>query len=101
MRLTLLTVALLSTLAWPAVAQQGPDCQPAEQMKAYLASKYDESQIASGLSLDGTLVMVFSKQDRSTFTVVKVTAQGLACMVDVGQDWQTRSDPAPEAGEGL
>jgi hypothetical protein len=103
MRLILPLAAILSTLAAPALAQEqpaAPDCQPAEQLKAYLASKYDESQIASGVSLDGTLVMVFSKPDHSTFTVVKVTPQGLACMVDVGRDWQTRNDaPAvPEQG---
>jgi hypothetical protein len=91
--LTTVALALSTLLAAPAWAE--PNCQPVEQMKAYLASKYGESQVASGISSDQTLVMIFTKPDNSTFTVVKVTANGLACMVDVGQDWQLRQ-PEPE-----
>jgi hypothetical protein len=100
----ILPIAAIACLATPAMAQdtprQGPDCQPAEAMKAHLASKYSESQIASGLSLDGTLVMVFAKPDNSTFTVVKVTPKGLACMIDAGQDWQRRNDAPAVEGQG-
>src|SRR5688572_11385015 len=66
MRLILLPIVALSTLlAAPAVAQPGPDCQPADEMKDHLARKYNESQVASGVSLDGTLVMIFAKPDNS------------------------------------
>lgn len=99
MRLILPTVALLSTLlAWPAVAQ---DCQPVDQMKAWLAEKHQETPVGSGISLfDRNMVVLFAKPDGSSFTVIKVSPQGNACIVEIGEDWQTRNDaPAvPEAG---
>jgi hypothetical protein len=97
MRLILLTVAALST-ATPALAQQRQTCMPLDQMDARIASEFQETVAAGGISDDGTLVRLYLS-DTGSFTVVKVTAQKLACVVDFGTSWQTKAETP--AGEGL
>lgn len=104
MRLTLPLIALgLSTLlAGPALAQEQQvprqTCMAFDRMKAKLAAEYQEVMANMAMSSDGTLVAVFTSRDR-TFTVVKVSAGGPACVVDFGKEWQVLT-PEPE-GTGL
>lgn len=99
MRLILPLLALLS-IAAPAWGQERT-CKALDQMKAHLASEYREVETGGGISDDGTIVLLFQSRQDSTFTVVKVTPRKLACVVDFGTSWQTRSDPAPVPETGL
>ena len=70
-------------------------------MKEWLATKHQETQIGSGISLlDRAMVVLFAKPDGSTFSVIKVSPQGIACIVEAGEDWQAIV-PEPDQGTGL
>jgi hypothetical protein len=107
MRKTIAAILFLSTLlAGPALAQeqQQPQvprqtCMAFDRMKAKLAAEYQEVMANMAMSSDGTLVAVFTSKDR-TFTVVKVSAGGPACVVDFGKEWQVLT-PEPDMGQGL
>ena len=101
MRLTLSIAALLSTLlALPALAQE--NCAPFDQVEAQLAAEFHETRVQQGIVGEGrALLAIFASPNGETWTAVMVRPDGLACMAAAGQDWQTRSDPAPEAEEGL
>lgn len=95
MRLILPLIVILSTLAFPALAQERQTCKPAAEMKGYLAHEYAESLVSQALSGDGTLLQVYRSKD--TFTIVKVTAGNvpLACVVDFGADWNDQPKGQP------
>jgi hypothetical protein len=100
MRLILLPIVALSTLlAAPAVAQEQPRCRALDQLDAWLASEYQEVLTSGGISDDGTLVRFYESPQR-TWSVVKVTPQKLACVVDQGGEWLVRL-PEPDQGTGL
>lgn len=94
----LFIVVLLSTLAFPALAQP-PACKPLDKMRADLASSFQETLAGVGITDDGNLLMRFESKDGATWTVVLVNPQKVACIMDFGTQWQA-SAPEPE-GEGL
>jgi hypothetical protein len=110
MRRTIATALLLSTLATPALAQEGqqpqpqqpqpqqPTCMPEDKMSAWLAAEDQEALRGAGLDDYGYLVRLY--QSKTTFTLVLVAPNKMACVLDFGTDWQTRNDaPAvPEQG---
>jgi len=64
-------------------------CLPLSAMTDMLRDGYNETRVAHGVSADGHLLEVFSSPD-GTYTAVKVSPSGLACVVDFGAGWQMR-----------
>jgi hypothetical protein len=102
MRRTIAAVLLLST-ATPALAQEGqqpqqPTCMPEDKMPAWLAAEDQETLMGAGLDDYGYLVRLY--QSKTTFTLVLVAPNKMACVLDFGTDWQSRNDApaAPEQG---
>lgn len=96
----LIYAALLSTLSLPAWAQE--NCAPIDQIEAKLAAEYRETRVQQGVAGDGRMMLViFAAPNGATWTAVMVRSDGVGCMAAAGQDWQTRSDPAPVQDEGL
>jgi len=78
-----ISAAALFALAAPAFAAQ---CEPRERIVQHLASGYNEKPVAMGLSARGSLVMIFASP-AGTWTAVGVSAEGSACILDVGDGW--------------
>lgn len=99
MRNLLLTVAALSTLSFPALAQQ--PCAPADEVNNGLAQNYHEVPVAEGVNDDGTALMVlYSSPNGETWTLVVVrAADKMACMAASGQNLQMKKPEEPKAPE--
>ena len=85
--------------------QQRSTCLPHEQFAKKLGQAYDEQKLGHGVSGDGNLVEVYMSS-AGTFTVIKTTPNGLSCIVDFGEGWQTIDQletawlkPAPDPQE--
>ena len=66
-----------------------PRCRGLKDMIVWLRESFNEIDVAHGLSTDGELLEVFASQE-GTFTAVKITPGGYACIVDMGVGWQMR-----------
>jgi hypothetical protein len=67
-------------------------CLAYPAMAEWLHENFNEVSAAHGLSVDGTMLEIFTSLDGS-FTAVKVSPQGGACIVDFGAGWQMRHNP--------
>lgn len=63
-------------------------CLPHDGVDSKLRNEFGEKVLGRGISKDGTLLEVFMAP-AGTFTVIKTTPQGLSCVVDFGEGWQT------------
>lgn len=97
-RVLTLVAAVLLAVTLPAAGQQAEAqptqrliaqiCRPHAEVEAKLLSDFGERKLGHGISGDGTLVELFAGPS-GTFTVVKTSPRGVACIVDFGESWQT------------
>jgi hypothetical protein len=93
---TLTWLALGVTLAaTPAEAQMA--CGDREGVVAKLTEKYGETRRGSGLAGPGAIFEVFASEETGTWTILKVTVDGWACVMAVGEGWQ--DDEAQAQGD--
>ena len=78
---------LAGLLMLPAAAHAQADCRSAPEMAEFLAAGYGETPVASGLTMDGSLLVVFSNPETGSWTVVTVDPSGLACMRSGGGEF--------------
>lgn len=71
-----------------AAPTQPPACLPHEGAVDKLRSAYGEKLLGRGISNDATLMEIFLSPS-GTFTVIKTTPDGMSCVVDFGEGWQT------------
>jgi len=83
----LMTVAFV--LASSAAAAEVP-CGQRDQLVEWLAVKYEEQPVASGISSKGSLIEVLSSVDGTTWTILLTAPNGTSCVVDTGQAWQAK-----------
>ncbi|HET6160506.1 MAG TPA: hypothetical protein VFE34_19330 [Dongiaceae bacterium] len=72
-------------------AEQGSaqrTCMPHDGADDQLRKQFGEKVLGHGVSGDGTLVEIFQSSS-GTFTVIKTTPEGMSCVVDFGEGWQT------------
>ena len=88
---------LLVTLsaAPPAHAFAGV-CADREATKKLLAQRYDEQQVASGVTHSGGLFELFSNKSGSNWSVLLTRPNGLTCIVALGNDLVADAIPAKE-----
>ena len=80
-------------LAAPAVAQ--PQCDDRAKVLAHLATKYQESSVAIGVTSSGGLVEVLNSPEGKTWTIIVTTPQGMTCLLAAGDGWQElKAEPA-------
>lgn len=60
------------------------ECVPYPEAEALLKNKYKEVPRFLGISQNGYLVQLYVSE-KGTFSVLLITPQGLACMVDAGE----------------
>ncbi len=75
-------------LAEPTTRTIAQTCLPHAEIAAKLLSDFKEKKLGHGISGDGNLVEVFIAP-AGTFTVLKTSPQGVSCIVDFGEGWQT------------
>lgn len=81
----LVLVVCMIVSGFPAMAQQ--ICGSVGEIEEAL-SKVGEVAIGKAVANDGRLLMMFVNLDEGSFSVVKVNPEGVACVVDIGEDWQ-------------
>jgi hypothetical protein len=79
----------LCALSAPALAAE--PCAPREEIVQHLASDFNEKPVGMGLSASGGLVVMFASP-AGTWSAVTVSAQGAACVIDVGNAWTDMSE---------
>jgi hypothetical protein len=63
-------------------------CGDYVELRGVLADQFGEQPASSGLAEDGTLMQIFASATTDTWTMIKVTPSGQACVLAVGRDWQ-------------
>jgi phage/plasmid primase-like uncharacterized protein len=84
---TLLAVALF--LVSSAAVAQVP-CGQRDKIVEWLAVKYKEAPIATGVSSQGSLIEVLSTHDGDTWTVIVTSPDGDSCVIASGQGWRAK-----------
>lgn len=72
---------------------QASACAPAPAILGALRERYHEVDVGGG-QVDGrTVVRIFAAPDGKTFTVLVITATGLACVIAAGRDFEVAPPP--------
>jgi hypothetical protein len=102
MRRTILLVpglaAAAALFATTAAAETAPQavqapCKPWREVAQYLGEHYAEHPIAVGLQSDGSLLQVFAAPTTSTWTLVSMRPDGMACLIGAGKAWELLAQP--------
>lgn len=88
--------ALLAILPTATLAQD--QCGPIEGVLSFLAQEYGELAIGGGLTPAGSLMQVLTNPDTGTWTFVRITADGVACLLASGEAWVTLAGERPPQG---
>ena len=84
--------ALALALCGTSLAQAGtPRCAPHADMLSVLAKQYGEAPQAIGLVNGNTVLEVLSSKT-GTFTILVTKADGMACILAAGQDFEEVPD---------
>ncbi len=90
-------IALAVLLAGPVPASAAPMCATHKEVTDQLANGFSEVPIAMALTSDGSVIEVFSRGDRATWTIVVTKPDGTSCIVTAGEGWENlpelSSDP--------
>tara|TARA_B100000287_G_C20477208_1_gene719664 strand:- start:475 stop:783 length:309 start_codon:yes stop_codon:yes gene_type:complete len=89
-------VVVMFSFSYTAYAQVA--CGPRTDVVKRLANKYQEFQVAMGLSVSGNLVEVFVSKE-GAFTILLSEPNGQACIATTGHNWATEDFPeVPKVG---
>ncbi len=85
MMLFAVAVFLVSSVAMAQVP-----CDQRDKIVDWLAVKFKEAPIATGVSSKGSLIEVLSTQDGDTWTLIITSPDGNSCMIASGQGWRAK-----------
>jgi hypothetical protein len=68
---------------------QNAPCAPYEDVSKALADKYGEAVMERGLSQAGVMVEWWGNSATGTWTILTITAAGVACIVQAGELFET------------
>ncbi len=94
MRRTLILLTTLIALYGAPVAAQMA-CGERAGIAAQLDAKYGETQRGRGLAAPSVVFEVWASEATGTWTILKTTPNGWACVVAVGEDWLDFGPPKP------
>lgn len=86
-------VLTLAVLAAPPVHAQQQPCGPEKAVAQALNEGYGEREVQSGVMPNGGRLVIYASEDRSTWSLVAVRGDGMACLVASGVDWEAAPDP--------
>lgn len=79
---------LLLAACAPAAAQTA-QCASYTGIVEGLAERYGERRVMSGTNPDGTVVQMFANGETGTWTALVVQADGMACVVAAGEQFDS------------
>ncbi len=79
-------ITAFPAVTFPAYGQAA--CGPREDILAALGSVAREQPEGVGLSQRGYILQLMTSDNRRTFSLVAIYADGRACVVDAGQGWE-------------
>lgn len=95
--IVLIILALGAVLMWFAIpAHAAFGCGNFDLFAQSLAKKYNEAPTGIGIAADGNLIYVIFTSPAGTWTAIGKAADGSACIVAAGRDWQNIKYKAPE-----
>ena len=75
-------------------------CAPRDALAKALTSQLGETRVAAGLARSGKQLMeIFARPDGASWTMIVTKANGVACVVTVGQAWQSAAPAGTPAQE--
>jgi len=90
-----LIAGLLVALVWASPSHAQNKCAPYDGVVKAAKEKFNESVASSGVASDGTRIEILATPDGSTWTLIVITGNGLACFVTEGVDWYNAAPIAP------
>lgn len=81
----LLGIAVYTLCGGPASGQQ--PCAPHEMLRSALAGEHGESPAGAGIDNRGVVIEVYTARDGSTWTILVVRPDGIACIAGAGTRW--------------
>ena len=72
------------------VAMSQVPCGQRDKLFEWLAEKYKEAPIATGVSNNGRLIEVLSTHDGETWTLIVTSPDGNSCLIASGQGWRAK-----------
>lgn len=97
----LFTVSLvlgLTVLAGPAQAQSMA-CGLRADIVASLGGKFGETRHGGGLAGQTAIFELFASATTGTWTILRTGANGMSCVMAVGNGWQSDAAPVAEIGD--
>jgi hypothetical protein len=88
----LLATSLALALLWPAAAQAQQACMKRDVLVKQLVEKYQEKPAGQGI-VQGQAVVEVYVSDKGTFTMVTSYANGVSCILSVGDSWEALVRP--------
>jgi hypothetical protein len=79
--------AALVFAATTATNAQSPPCGPREALATALEQGFGEQRLSHGVLDSGALLELWAAQDGSTWTLLTVRPDGIACVVATGNSW--------------
>ena len=89
MKILLAALVFFFLLASGAPAIARGHCNFYEDLKQFLAEKWNEAPILRAISANGNLMVFFVSEDQSTWTIVSKSPGGVGCLVGSGEDLET------------
>lgn len=87
----------LIVAATPFPATAATPCYPRDAIQAHLAERYGERPVGIGVTA-GQLVELLVRPDGTSWTILVIRTDGLACPVAAGEDWTDVKGAARENG---
>ena len=84
--------------AAPPVAQAQMACGARESVVENLGQKYGEVRRGGGLTGSTAIYEIWASEETGSWTILKTTPNGLACVMAVGEGWQDDNGDLAEAG---
>ena len=99
--LVAIVVFLIISALFVSSATAGPaSCGPFADVMAKLAGDNHQKLLFTGLSENGTTVLMMANPDGSSWTAIVKTATDQACIVALGPGWQPGGQPIALGKEG-
>jgi len=89
-------IALLIALTASPVAAQIA-CGERNSVVRNLGEKYGEVRRGAGLADSTAIFEIWASEDTGTWTILRTTPNGMACIMAVGEGWQ--DDPQQKKGD--
>jgi len=83
----LIVIAFVVSLM-PSPSQSQMVCGPREAVVENLGQKYGETRRGSGLTGSTVIFEIWVSEETRSWTILKTTASGWACVMAAGQAWQ-------------